>query len=118
MSGRMTNKVVLVMGAGCSGSGIGNGRASAILYAREGAEAVVCVDIVRAAAEETAAMIAAEGGLALVHEADVTNAAQVEALVAEVIARHGRIDVLHNNVGLTAMGGPIEESLEDRKSVV
>ena len=112
MAGRVEGKVVLVMGAGSCGPGIGNGRASAILYAREGAEAVVCVDIVRAAAEETAAMIAAEGGLALVHEADVTNAAQVEALVAEVIARHGRIDVLHNNVGLTAMGGPIEESLE------
>ena len=112
MAGRMNDKVVLVMGAGSCGPGIGNGRASAILYAREGARMVVCVDIVRAAAEETRKMIAAEGGKAEVIQADVTNAAQVEALVGDVAARHGRIDVLHNNVGLTAMGGPIDESLE------
>ncbi len=126
MTQRMQGKVVLVMGAGsvpasssARGVGaangetlVGNGRASAILYAREGAAMVVCVDIVRAAAEETARMIAAEGGRAQVQQADVTSASQVEALVADVIARHGRIDVLHNNVGITAMGGPVEESLE------
>ena len=112
MARRMERKVVLVMGAGSCGPGVGNGRASAVLYAREGAEAVICVDIVAAAAEETVRMITAEGGSARAHEADVTNAAQVEALVADVIRRHGRIDVLHNNVGLTAMGGPLEESLE------
>ena len=120
MTQRMQHKVVLVMGAGSvgvTGAGatptlVGNGRASAILYAREGAAMVVCVDIVRAAANETVRMIAAEGGRAEAHEADVTNAAQVEALVAGVITRHGRIDVLHNNVGITAMGGPVDESLE------
>ena len=120
----MQNKVVLVMGAGSMMDAnaamnarlanplVGNGRASALLYAREGAAMVVCVDIVRAAAEETARMIAAEGGRAEVQQADVTNARLVEALVADVIARHGHIDVLHNNVGITAMGGPVEESLE------
>ena len=128
----MLDKVVLVMGAGSvqgattgtdangssrdlsgkEGALMGNGRASAILYAREGAAMVVCVDIVRAAADATVRMIAAEGGRAVAIEADVTNAAQVEALVAHVIAQHGRIDVLHNNVGITAMGGPVEESLE------
>ena len=126
MTQRMQGKVVLVMGAGSvtaasstrgtdaeSGAGfVGNGRASAIVYAREGAAMVVCVDIVRAAAEETVRMIVAEGGRAEVQQADVTNASQVEALVADLIARHGCIDVLHNNVGITAMGGPVEESLE------
>ena len=118
MAARMKGKVVLVMGAGSCGPGVGNGRASAVLYAREGAQVVVCIDIVRMAAEETAAMIAAEGGAAEVHEADVTNAAQVEALVADVAERHGRIDVLHNNVGITAMGGPIDETLESWRHVM
>ena len=112
MAGRVEDKVVLVMGAGSCGPGVGNGRASAIVYAREGAAVVVCVDIVRGAADETVAMIVAEGGRARAIEADVAVAVAVEVLVADVIARHGRIDVLHNNVGLTAMGGPIEESLE------
>ncbi len=118
MTQRMKDKVVLVMGAGsvmaasAESPAIGNGRASAILYAREGAAMVVCVDIVRVAADETLRMIGAEGGKAEAHQADVTDAAQVEDLVADVIARHGRIDVLHNNVGITAMGGPVEESLE------
>lgn len=112
MAQRMKDKVVLVMGAGSCGPGIGNGRASAILYAREGAAMVVCVDIVRALADETVAMIVQEGGRARAVEADVTDAARVGALVAEVIAAHGRIDVLHNNVGMTAMGGPVDESLE------
>ncbi len=118
MATRMKGKVVLVMGAGSCGPGVGNGRASAVLYAREGAQVVVCVDIVRKAAEETVAMIAAEGGAAEVHQADVTNAAQVEALVAAVAERHGRIDVLHNNVGVTAMGGPIDETLESWRRVM
>ena len=124
MSGRMTNKVVLVMGAGCSGSGIGNGRASAMLYAREGATAVVCLDIDFASAQETVRMIEAEGQLgekpgekpgeqrAIALQGDVTDAARVAAIVAEVMQRYGQIDVLHNNVGITAMGGPVDESLE------
>ena len=112
MSGRVQGKVVLLMGAGSSGPGVGNGRASAVLYAREGAATVVCVDIDRDAAEETAAMIRGEGGNALVYRADVTKALQIEDLVVDVVHNCGRIDVLHNNVGLTAMGGPIEESLE------
>ena len=120
----MTNKVVLVMGAGCSGPGIGNGRASAMLYAREGATAVVCFDIDLASAQETVRMIEAEGQLgekpgektgkqrAIALQGDVTDAARVEAIVAEVMQRYGQIDVLHNNVGITAMGGPVEESIE------
>ena len=118
MAQRMHDKIVLVMGAGSCGPGMGNGRASALLYAREGAAAVVCVDIVRAAADETARLITTEGGRALVRETDVTNAVQVETLVADVVGRYGRIDVLHNNVGITAMGGPVDETLESWQHVM
>jgi NAD(P)-dependent dehydrogenase (short-subunit alcohol dehydrogenase family) len=116
--GRLSEKVVLVMGAGSCGPGFGNGRASAIQYAREGAKAVVCVDIVALAAEETAAYIEAEGYEALVVQADVTRPEHVAKLVAQTIAAFGRIDVLHNNVGVTAMGGPVEESLESWQHVM
>ena len=112
MANRMANQVVLVMGAGSCAPGIGNGRASAILYAREGARAVVCVDIDAASAAETAAMIASGGNRAISLQGDVTDAARVEAIVAEVMQRYGQIDVLHNNVGITAMGGPVDESIE------
>ena len=120
MPSRMTDKVVLVMGAGSCGPGIGNGRASAILYAREGAATVVCVDIELASAQETVRMIEAEGRCgedpgekrAIALQGDVTDAVRVEAIVADVIRRYGHIDVLHNNVGITAMGGPVDESIE------
>ena len=116
MPGRMQNKVVLVMGAGSCGPGIGNGRACAMLYAREGAQAVVCVDIELASAQETVQMIEAEGKpgapRAIAFQGDVTDPARVEAIIAEVMQRYGQIDVLHNNVGITAMGGPVEESIE------
>jgi NAD(P)-dependent dehydrogenase (short-subunit alcohol dehydrogenase family) len=111
-SPRLHQKVVLVMGAGSCGPGFGNGRASAIQYAREGARAVVCVDIVPAAAEVTAGHIREEGHEAWMLQADVTQAKDVERVVAQTIERYGQIDVLHNNVGITAMGGPVEESLE------
>jgi NAD(P)-dependent dehydrogenase (short-subunit alcohol dehydrogenase family) len=111
-SPRLDQKIVLVMGAGSCGPGFGNGRASAIQYAREGARAVVCVDIVAEAAEVTAAHIRAEGFEAWVLQADVTQADAVARVVAQTHERFGRIDVLHNNVGITAMGGPVEESLE------
>lgn len=112
MTQRMQNKVVLVIGAGSCGPGIGNGRASAILYAREGASMVVCVDINQAAADETVRMIATEGKHACAMQGDATDATRIEAIVTDIAARFGRIDVLHNNVGITAMGGPVEESLE------
>ena len=68
---RMKNKVVIVVGAGSVGDGWGNGKAAAVLYAREGAK-VVCVDRDRAAAEHTCAAITAEGGLAVAISGDVT----------------------------------------------
>ena len=81
----------------------------AVAYAREGA-GVACIDLNREAAEETAAIIAGEGGAALALAADVTNLASVETCVAETARHFGRLDILHNNVGVTHMGGPVELS--------
>ena len=98
--GRLDGKVALVIGAGQTpGDTIGNGRATALLFAREGAR-VVAVDRRLDSAEETVAMIAAEGGAAIACEADATSESACMALVADCVARHGRIDVLHNNVGI------------------
>ena len=100
MSGRLAGKVALVLGAGQTpGDTIGNGRATAVLFAREGAR-VVAVDRNQAAAEETVAQIRSEGGDAAVLEADVTREAEVEALMALCKQRYARVDVLHNNVGI------------------
>ena len=112
MSGRLAGKVALVTGAGSVGPGWGNGRASAVLFAREGARVVVA-DRDPAAAAETERLIVEEGGEAMVVTADVTRLDSVAAMVAAVLARFGRIDVLHNNVGGSVTGGPIEMSVED-----
>lgn len=107
MGKRLENKVAIVFGAGSVGEGWGNGKATATLFAREGAR-VVCVDINPAAADETVGIIAAEGGIAAGDTCDVTQSGQVRAVVERTAARFGRIDVLHNNVGYATMGGPIE----------
>jgi NAD(P)-dependent dehydrogenase (short-subunit alcohol dehydrogenase family) len=110
--GRLTDKVAVVIGAGSVGAGWGNGKATAVLFAREGAK-VLCVDINEKAAEETAGIIADEGGTAAVQRADVTKADQVEALTKRALDLWGRIDVLDNNVGILAVGGPVEQSEAD-----
>ena len=107
MSDRLKDKIAVVFGAGSVGPGWGNGKATAVLFARNGAT-VICVDIDRAAADETAGIIAGEGGRASAHACDVTDSAAVADLVAGIVSAHRRIDVLHNNVGYAAMGGPIE----------
>ncbi|MDP4022979.1 glucose 1-dehydrogenase [Methylobacterium sp. NEAU 140] len=107
MSGRLQDKVALVFGAGSVGPGWGNGKATATLFAREGA-AVVCIDVNAAAAAETVGIIRGEGGRASAAACDVTRSEDIRAVVAAAIAEHGRIDVLHNNVGYATMGGPIE----------
>lgn len=107
MAGRIAGCVALVFGAGSSGPGWGNGKAAAVLYAREGAQ-VVAVDIDLAAAEETCSIIASEGGSALTLAADVTSGEDVAAAVARAVERFGRIDILHNNVGATEMGDPVQ----------
>ena len=107
MAERMRGKVVIVVGAGASGPGWGNGKAAAVLYAREGAQ-VLAVDARLEAAEETVALIGAEGGTAVACRADVTNGPDLAAMVATCTARYGRIDVLHNNVGIVEVGGAVE----------
>jgi NAD(P)-dependent dehydrogenase (short-subunit alcohol dehydrogenase family) len=107
MPDRLKDKVAVVFGAGSVGPGWGNGKATAVLFARHRA-CVVCVDINRAAADETAGIILGEGGQASAHACDVTDSRAVAELVGDVIGSRGRIDVLHNNVGHAAMGGPIE----------
>ena len=100
MSGRLEGKVAIVVGAGQTpGDTLGNGRATAILFAREGAQ-VVAVDRRLDSAEETVAQIAGEGGRALAWEADATREADCQALMSGCRERFGRIDVLHNNVGI------------------
>ncbi|MFF7056123.1 SDR family NAD(P)-dependent oxidoreductase [Achromobacter spanius] len=111
MGQRVKDKVALVFGAGSSGPGWGNGKAAAALYAREGAR-IYAVDLRAEAAEETRRVIEAEGGQCAALVADVTQSAQIQAVVARVLDEAGRIDILHNNVGITEMGGPIEASEE------
>ncbi len=106
MGERLRGKTAIVFGAGSSGPGWGNGKAASVAYAREGA-AVICADLSRASAEETAQIIAGEGGRALALDADVTTLASVERAVAAGLA-WSAIDILHNNVGVVLQGGPLE----------
>src|SRR5258708_8165920 len=105
---RLKDRVAIVVGAGQSpGEGMGNGRATALTFAREGAK-VLCVDHKLASAEETVDMIAAKGGTAVAIKADVTKNAELKAMVEDARARWGRIDILHNNVGVSLAGGDAE----------
>src|SRR5437868_713511 len=99
MAGRLAGKVAIVTGAGSRGPGIGNGKAAAILFAREGAR-VLCVDLAKERAEETVGLIRAEGGDVDAFAADVTHAVECDAMVAEAVRRWGTLDILHNNVGI------------------
>jgi len=94
MTGRLADKVALVCGAGSIGPGWGNGKATAVAYAREGAK-VFAVDINLGAAEETAKIIAGEGHAATAHGADVSDPDAVGDMVAACRAAHGRVDILH-----------------------
>jgi NAD(P)-dependent dehydrogenase (short-subunit alcohol dehydrogenase family) len=102
---RLANKIAIVIGAGQGpGTGMGNGRATAIRFAQEGAR-VMCVDSNLASAQETAALIAKDGGGAVAHAADATREPTLAAAIADVHARFGRIDILHYNVGVSIAGG-------------
>ncbi len=109
MGERLKDRVALVVGAGSVGPGWGNGKAAAVLFAREGAR-LFCVDINPTAAEATADIIAGEGGEAVAFQADVSKAADVAEMVARCLEHYGRIDVLDNNVGILEVGGPVEAS--------
>jgi len=100
MAGRLDGKVAIVTGAGSSAEGIGNGKATAILFAREGAK-VLLVDLFEERVAETETLIVEEGGVASTFVADVTNAAECKAMVAIAVERYGRLDVLDNNVGIS-----------------
>lgn len=107
MTGRLAGKRAIVFGAGSSGPGFGNGKAAAVQFAREGAR-VACIDLSSDAAEETAQIIRGEGFEAIAVASDVTQSASVNGTVATVRDAFGGIDILHNNVGVTHMGGPVE----------
>lgn len=103
--GRLDGKVAVVVGAGQTpGETIGNGRATAVLFAREGAH-VVAVDRDLDAAGGTVRAIEDEGGTAMALSADITVERDISRFVAETVSRLGRIDILHNNVGISLTGG-------------
>nr|WP_111299080.1 SDR family NAD(P)-dependent oxidoreductase [Paracoccus saliphilus] len=111
MGERLKDKVVFVTGAGSIGPGWGNGKAAAVQFAREGAT-VFASDISREAVEETAQIIRDEGGTVETDVCDVSKADQVKSTVARAMQAFGRIDVLHNNVGIIDPGGPEDLSEE------
>jgi len=110
---RLKGKVGIVVGAGQTpGDTIGNGRAAAVLFAREGAN-VMLVDRDLKRAQETAAMIAAEGGQSRCFAGDWTRAADCRAYVKACTDAWGRVDFLHNNVGIGAGDGPPADIAEE-----
>ena len=111
MAGRLEGKIALVVGSGSVGPGWGNGKATAVLFAREGAR-VFCVDLNEAAARETVDIIRQEGGTAEAFAADASKAADVAHMMAGCLDRYGRVDVLQNNVGIAEVGGVVELSEE------
>lgn len=107
MAARLENKKVLLLGAGSVGEGIGNGRAMAILFAREGAD-IVGVDLHLTAAQETGRLVAGEGRDMAAMAGDVTDPADLVRIIDQAQDRLGRIDILVNNVGGSIPGGPEE----------
>jgi NAD(P)-dependent dehydrogenase (short-subunit alcohol dehydrogenase family) len=116
---RLGGKAAIVFGAGSVGEGWGNGKAAAVAYARAGAR-VAAIDINLAAATATRDLIRGEGGEAIAVAADTIDLAAVQASVDATTAEFGRIDILHNNVGITSQGGPVEttEAVWDRVMAV
>ncbi len=117
MEGRVKGKVAIVTGAGSVARGIGNGKAAAILYAKEGA-CVVLVDHNRDAAEETKSIIDREGGNCFTLAADVSNSKGCQRIIEECVRTYGSIDILHNNVGIEIAGGLDETSEEDWEKTI
>jgi NAD(P)-dependent dehydrogenase (short-subunit alcohol dehydrogenase family) len=107
----LRDKVAIITGAGSIGPGWGNGKATAVLFARQGAK-VFAVDIDLAAAEQTKVTIDQEGGECTAHKADVSKSQEVNAMVERCLETFGRIDVLQNNVGILELGGCVEASEE------
>lgn len=111
-AGRVEGKVAIVTGAGSTpGPGVGTGKATAVVLAREGAS-VLLVDLHPERAEETLQMISGEGGKAQVFAADVTRAAGCEAMVRAAVDAFGTVDILVNNVGLAQLGTVVDTTEE------
>ena len=116
MPDRLKDKVAIITGAGSRAEGIGNGRAAAILFAREGAK-LLLVDRDEQAAQATLDLIRAEGNDAAIHTADVTSSEDCRAMVRAALDRWGRLDILHNNVGIGGRGTVEEITEEDWERV-
>src|SRR5262249_8203369 len=112
MTERLKDKVALVVGAGSVGPGWGNGKATAVLFAREGAR-VFCADVNEHAANETVDLIQREGNVAAAIRADVAWHDDIRRMVRMCIDAYGRIDVLDYNVGVAHVGGVVELPEED-----
>jgi NAD(P)-dependent dehydrogenase (short-subunit alcohol dehydrogenase family) len=111
-AGRVEGKVAIVTGAGSTpGPGIGTGKATAVVLAREGAS-VLLVDLFPERAEETRALIDAEGGKAEVFGADATSSADCAAMVAAAVDAFGTVDILVNNIGRAALGTVVDTTEE------
>lgn len=110
--GRVEQKRVAVIGAGSVGPGWGNGKAAAALFAREGGR-VLCVDRNAAAAEETVAIISAEGGAAAPFVGDMTSEADVSGMVAALDQLWGGVDIVHFNIGVSSKGGLTDTSVAE-----
>src|SRR5258708_38640032 len=104
---RLEDRIAIVVGAGQShGEGMGNGRATALTFAREGAK-VLCVDHNLGSAQETVDMITAKGGAAAACKTDVTKDAEIRAMIADAMKRWGKIDTMHHNVRVSLACGDI-----------
>jgi len=111
MSGRLAGKIALISGAGSVGPGWGNGRAMAVRFAEEGAK-IFAVDRSPESLAETVERVKQAGGTIVTHHCNVTDGKAVQAMVDACMQAFGRIDVLVNNVGGSAAGGPVEMSEE------
>jgi len=107
MGERLKDRAAIVTGAGSILAGTGNGKATAIVFAREGAR-IMAVDYKLEAAEETKRLIEQEGGTCISYYADVSKASDCQQMVETCIEKFGRVDILHNNVGMGGYGGPVE----------
>ena len=117
MSSRLAGKVAIVAGGGASGPVLGNGQATAMLFAREGAKVVVA-DAALERAQATVELIAKEGGTATAFKADVSRAADCRAMVQAAVDRYGRLDVLDNNVGISVRADVLEVTEEQWDKVM
>jgi len=113
----LAGKVAIVTGGGAAGTGIGNGRAAAILLARAGTRVIV-VDKALDLADNTVAMIKDDGGEAVALEADLTREEDCAAMVKTALDRFGRLDFLDNNVGIGSRGSVVDETPENWRRVM